>query len=59
MSSSQTVVSVSGKRIRLTDERWDRIERRHPELRGSREKVLEAISNPDFIVGSIWRIVGS
>ena len=51
MSSGQTVVSVSGKRIRLTEERWAHIERRHPELRGSREKVLEAVSDPNFVVG--------
>jgi hypothetical protein len=51
MHSGQTIVSVSGKRIRLTDERWNHIERGHPELRGSREKVLEAVGDPSFVVG--------
>jgi hypothetical protein len=51
MHSGQTIVSVSGKRIRLTDERWDHIERRHPELRAYREKILECVGDPSFVVG--------
>ncbi len=50
MSSDETAVSVSGKRIRLTEERWNHIERRHPELRGWRERVLETVSDPNFVV---------
>jgi hypothetical protein len=50
LNSGESVVSVSGKRIRLTDERWRHIERRHPELRGSRENVLEAVRDPNFVV---------
>jgi hypothetical protein len=33
----------------LTDERWIHIERRHPELRGSRENVLDAVRDPKFV----------
>lgn len=51
MSSGESTVSVSGKRVRLTEERWAHIEGRHPELLGSRERVLEAVSNPNFVVG--------
>ena len=50
MNSSPSVVSVSGKKISLTDERWGHIERRHPELRGSREDVLDAVRDPKFVV---------
>ena len=50
MSSGQAAVSVSGKRIRLTEERWSHIENRHPELRGWREKVLKAVADPNFVV---------
>ena len=35
--------------IRITKERWGHITRRHPELKNQREKVVETISNPDFI----------
>ncbi len=35
--------------IRLTQERWNHVERRHPEMIGQKEKVAETISNPDLI----------
>ena len=35
--------------IRITQERWEHIERRHPEMEGQKEKVTETISNPDVI----------
>ncbi len=35
--------------IRITQERWEYIERRHPEMAGQKEKVVETISNPDLI----------
>ncbi len=50
LSSGESTVSVSGKRVRLTEERWTHIESRHPELRGSRGRVLEAVSSPNFVV---------
>ena len=45
----QTVISVNNVPIRLTNERWEHIIRRHPEMDGEGEKVLETISNPDII----------
>ncbi len=35
--------------IRITQERWDHIERSHPEMAAQKEKVVETISNPDLI----------
>jgi len=35
--------------VRITQERWEHIERRHPEMEGQKEKVAETISNPDLI----------
>lgn len=38
--------SVGGVPIHLTRERWDHICRRHPELHGQQEKVLETLQRP-------------
>jgi len=35
--------------IRLTDERWEHIVLRHPEMDGQRERVLETLGKPDMI----------
>jgi hypothetical protein len=45
----QITTSIKGVSIRLTDERWQHITSRHPELVDQQEKVLEAIANPDQI----------
>ncbi len=50
MSRESFAVSVQGKRIRLTAERWSHIGSRHPELRGLRDEVLRAIDNPRLVV---------
>ncbi len=51
LSGGQSAVSVSGKRVRLSEERWGHIQARHPELQGWRDRVLEAVANPKFVVG--------
>jgi hypothetical protein len=43
------VKSVKGVAIRLTQERWDHIRLRHPELKSQKEKVLETIEHPGLI----------
>jgi hypothetical protein len=43
------VRSQRGIPIRLTDERWEHIIRRHPEVLGLRDAVLETVSDPDMI----------
>jgi hypothetical protein len=43
------VQSVSGAPIRLTFERLQHIERRHPEMLGQEDRILEVISTPDFV----------
>ena len=43
------VRSHNGVPVRLTDERWNHIRDRHPEMEGLRERVLETISEPDMI----------
>ena len=35
--------------MRITQERWGHITRRHPEMQNQKEKVIETISVPDFI----------
>ena len=45
------VTSKSGVPIRLTDERWAHVTEEHNELAGLRLEVLEAVGNPDRILG--------
>lgn len=42
--------STQGVPVRLTDERWDHICRRHPELRDQEEKILETVESPDTVL---------
>jgi len=49
--SRNEAVSVDGKKVRLTDERWAHIERRHPELTDWRGRVLDTVRDPSFVVG--------
>lgn len=35
--------------IRLSVERWEHIIRRHPEMKNEKNRVLETVSNPEFI----------
>ena len=43
------VLSRSGVPIRLTPERMAHIGRRHPEMAGQEEKILETVTEPDLI----------
>ncbi|HEV8725897.1 MAG TPA: hypothetical protein VGW77_35215 [Candidatus Binatia bacterium] len=43
------VKSVAGIPIRLTPERVEHIERRHPEMLGEEERILEVVSSPDYV----------
>ena len=43
------VKSARGIPIRLTPERVEHIERRHPEMSGEEERILEVVSSPDFV----------
>ena len=43
------IPSRNGVPIRLTDERWQHIVTRHPEMADQRERVLETIVEPDTI----------
>ena len=36
--------------IRLTEERWEHILLRHPEMIDAKEKIFETISNPEIII---------
>jgi hypothetical protein len=44
------VLSENKIPIRITDERWQHIISRHPEMTGERERLLETISSPDLIL---------
>ncbi|MCY7348702.1 MAG: hypothetical protein LH614_21130 [Pyrinomonadaceae bacterium] len=46
---TETVISVNGIAIRLTDERWAHITEEHSELAGRRFQVLETIAEPNKI----------
>jgi hypothetical protein len=43
------VKSVSGVPIRLTPERLEHIERRHPEMLGEEDRILEVLSSPNYV----------
>lgn len=43
------ITSVRGTPIRLTPERLEHIERRHPEMAGEEDRILETVSSPDYI----------
>jgi len=43
------VFSTHRVAIRLTPERMDHIARRHPEMVGQEENILEAVADPDLI----------
>jgi len=45
-----TAYSVNGVPIRLTDERWEHIVYRRPEMASFIEAVLEAVGNPEYIL---------
>jgi len=43
------VSSHNGVAIRLTQERWENILRRHPEMSDQRDQVLETLTDPELI----------
>ncbi len=44
-----TVYSRNDVPIRLTQERWKHIVRRHPEMDNQRQRVLETVGEPDMV----------
>lgn len=44
------VQSIARVPIRLTSERIRHIERRHPEMKGRQESILETVSSPDSVL---------
>lgn len=46
---TDTAISRNSTPIRLTDERWEHITVRHPEISNQRERVLETVQEPDMI----------
>jgi hypothetical protein len=43
------VQSRNGVPVRLTEERWRHIVRRHSEMNDQRERILETVAEPDMI----------
>jgi hypothetical protein len=43
------VRSRNGIAVRLTDERWSHIARRHPEMKGQKASVIETVGEPDQV----------
>ena len=46
----ETVKSVNGVTIRLTEERWVHIIENHDDMAGYLDTVLEAVENPDYVI---------
>lgn len=44
------VDSINGVPIRLTDERWEHILHRRPEMASLMETVLDGVENPEYIL---------
>ena len=44
-----TAISRNGVPIRLTDERWDHITRRHMEMGDLRDQVMETLAAPEQV----------
>lgn len=42
--------SINGVPIRLTDERWEHIVYRRPDMASFTETVLEAVETPEYIL---------
>jgi hypothetical protein len=45
-----TVYSKNRIPVRLTDERWMHIIKRHPEMKDQKDKILETVENPQYIL---------
>lgn len=45
----RVAISLNGVPIRLSDERWRHITRRHPEMENAQELVSQTIAAPDVI----------
>jgi hypothetical protein len=43
------ITTRSGVPVRLTEERWNHIVSRHPEMLDRREQVLETLADPDMM----------
>lgn len=43
------IKSKNGSSIRLTEERFNHITRRHPEISDEKGKIIETLGHPDFI----------
>jgi hypothetical protein len=47
---TDATISLNGKKISLTDERWQHITDGHPELSNRRKQVLAAVAAPERIL---------
>lgn len=53
MSTIGFAYSKSGKRIRLTSERWGHVIESHNYMAGQHHLVLETVSDPQYIVSGV------
>jgi hypothetical protein len=49
MDSQLVASSVNGVPVRLTPERWGHISRRHPEVAGLQNAILETVARPETV----------
>ena len=52
------VISVSGVKIRLPEERWQHIIEEHPELIDLRYEILDTVKSPNTIFGGSAGTIG-
>ncbi len=50
MQMSESARSVTGKKVRLSAERWEHIVTEHAELQDMQEQVLRAVSEPERVL---------
>src|SRR3989337_3114809 len=48
------VIDKFGRKIRLTDERWEYIVSHHPEMKELRKKFEDALKEPETIIKSVY-----
>lgn len=41
--------AVSGVPIRLTEERWNHVRTRHPEMADQQDRILETVAEPEMV----------
>ncbi len=52
MADYEIITDYRGRAVRLTEERWAHI-LTHPEIVGQRERLIETLVRPDFVIAAL------